>query len=410
MRSSQTLTLPLVLSLLSLLAPAPALAQVKDQKTKPAPQIFCDPARAATLVREQLSEAKAFDSAARRISVMTRAAELLWPFERQAARDVFTEAYDLAVKDFRQQKDDVPTLSGGVLIQKVDRRFEVMSAIARRDTAWARALAEEVAEEKRRAAEQSSDAGGGASERGRTSLAENTLGLAQSLLPVDRGAALALARGSFRQPASFALILFLFKLAETDSAAADALYGEAVAAYAERTAGDLAYLAVYPFALSREPASVPVAMYYKAPQGFAPNAQLRELFLEALFRQAERKFKMPEGAPPAENYATSEQGQLLTMLTMLEPQIARLTPALLERALTLKGLASASATEQSRGRAEDFAKSAREYDDEGMFDRTADEVERERETPRSATSLLPSLFCRRPARRSSPAPKAISTR
>ncbi|HYH85584.1 MAG TPA: hypothetical protein VEX60_08875 [Pyrinomonadaceae bacterium] len=375
MRSSQTLTLPLALPLLIFLAPAQARAQAKEQK----PKVFCDPARAAALVREQLSEAKAFDSPARRISVMTRAAELLWPFERQTARDIFTEAYDLAVKDFRQQKDDMPMLSGGVLIQKVDRRFEVMSAIARLDTAWARTLAEGVAEERRRAMEESSGAGDTAGERGRSTVAENTLGLAQSLLPVDRVASLALARGSFRQPASFALILFLFKLAETDQPAADALYREAVAAYAERAAADLAYLAVYPFALSREPASVPVGMYYKAPQGFAPNPQLRELFLETLFRQAERKFRMPEVAPLEDKNATSEQAQLLTMLTMLEPQIARLTPALLERALTLKGLAAASSTEQSRGRAEDFARFAREYEDEGMFDRTAEQVERERD-------------------------------
>ncbi len=357
----------------------PAYAGAQARREAEGPKVFCEPARALALVGEQLTEAKAFDSPARRISLMTRAAELLWPFERQTARDIFTEAYDLAAKDFRQPKDDVPTPSGGVMIDKVDRRFEVMSAIARLDAAWARTLAEGVAEEKRRAAEESSGAGDGAGERGRSTVAENTLDLAQSLLPVDRGAALALARGSFRQPATFALILFLFKLAETDQPAADALYREAVAAYAGRQAADLAYLAVYAFALNREPASVPLAIYYKAPKGFAPNPQLRELFLEALFRQAERKFKMPEVSTPEEKYATSEQGQLLTMLTMLEPQIARLSPALLERALALKGMAVAAANEHSRGRAEAFVKFAREYEEEGMFDRTAEQVERERD-------------------------------
>lgn len=375
MRSSHKLTLPLVVYiLLSVFTPAQALAQTKEQKTK----VFCDPVRAAALVREQLSEAKAFDSPARRISVMTRAAELLWPHEKQSARDIFTEAYDLAVKDFRQQQNE-PLPTNGMMSPKIDQRFVVMSAIARRDPAWARTLAEAVAEEKRRAAEGASGAGGASDERGRPGATENTISLAQSLLTVDRDAAFALVRGSFRSRATFALMLFLFKLAETDQPAADALFREALAAYADRTAGDLAYLSVYAFALNREPASMPMGVYYNVPNGFAPNAQLRELFLEALFRQIERKFKMPEVAPAEETYATTEQGQLLTMLATLEPHIARLSPALLERALALKGMAAAAASEQSRGHAQEFAKFARDYDDEGMFDRTAEGIERERD-------------------------------
>ena len=378
MRPSHTLThaLPLVLTLL--LAPAGVCAQVGEARTKETgPKVFCDPSRAAALVREQLSESKSLDSAARRISLMTRAADLLWPREREAARDIFTQAYDLASKDFREQTDATPTLSGGVLTQKIDQRFVVMSAIARRDPAWARTLAEAVAEEKRRAAQQASDATGAGDERGRLSLAENTLSLAQSLLAVDRGAALALARGSFRYPASYALVLFLFKLAETDQSAADALFRDALNAYADRTAGDLVYLSVYAFALNREPASVPVAVYYNVPQGFAPSAQLRESFLEALFRQVEKKFKMPEVAPGEETHTTSEQGQLLTALVMLEPYIARLSPSMLERALALKGIAAAAASEQSRGSAESFAQNARDYDDEEMFGRSAEKVESE---------------------------------
>ena len=41
-------------------------------------------------------------------------------------------------------------------------------------------------------------------------------------------------------------------------------------------------------------------------------------------------------------------GQLLTALAMLEPQIARLSPSLLERALALKAVAAAAASERSR--------------------------------------------------------------
>ena len=386
--SFRRLTSPLTtLSLLLVACIQPAAlaqtaAQSQPKEQTPKQQVFCDPSRALALVEAQLSEAKMFADPAQRIAVMTRAADLLWPFEPQTAHDTFADAFDLAVKDFRDQGNE-PKKQNGMVTPKVDRRFVVMSAIARRDPAWARTLAEGVAEEKKRAAEESANATNAAGdnaadgENGRSEIAERTLGLAESLLPVDRGSALALARGTFRYPASYTLMLFLFKLAETDQAAADALYGEALAAYADRTAGDLVYLSVYPFALNREPAIVPVRIYYATPPNFSPAPQLRELFLAALFRQVEMKFKMPEVAPAEGADTNTEQAQLLTTLTLLEPQIARLTPSLLERALALKGDASAAASAQSRSRADSFARFTRDNDEEGLFDRSAEKAEHE---------------------------------
>jgi hypothetical protein len=375
---------PLVFALVFtfLSAPAPTRAQSGTtqsgaQSPEQAPKVFCDPFHARSLVREQLSEAKAFEDAAKRIALLTSAADLLWPYDRRAARDLFTEAYELAVKDFRERKDEQVQLAKGVFEQRPDQRFVVMTAVARRDPAWARTLAEGVAEERRREAEEAKDAATTRRWDGKAKGAEDALWLAMSLLPVDRAAAMTLARGSFRFPASFALTLFLFKLAETDGAAADALYREALAAYADRTATDLTYLAVYPFALNHEPARVPVSVYYKMPPGFSPAPQLRELFLDALFRQVERKFKSPEAAPADPNGMPSEQAQLLTALVMLEPHIARLNPSLLERAQWLKGIASAAANNASRAGADSFAQFARENEEEGMFARSIENAERE---------------------------------
>jgi hypothetical protein len=358
--------------------PQPKASRPKESPTKETPpKVFCDPSRAVSLVETQLSETKMLDDTVRRMSVMTRAADLLWPYEPEPAREIFRQAYDLAVKDFREHGNDLaPTGISFAYTSRPDQRFIVMTAIARRDPAWARQLAEAVAEEKRREAEQASSTQSDASWK--PSVAAETLGLAKSLLPVDRDSAVALARGSFRQPASYALIFFLFKLAEVDRAAADALFAEALNAYGNRTSTDLAYLAVYAFALNREPAHVPVALYYQPPKGFAPNAQQSALFLEALFRQVEKAFGSPEAAPTDEEY-TTEQGRLLTMLTMLEPQVARMNPSMLERALALKGTATAAATAQSRSRAEEFGRESREYDDEGMFDRTLERVDSERD-------------------------------
>lgn len=391
MSTSRKLTrAPALVAAALFVLPAPAFVRAQSNESQPKEaqtRVFCDPARAVSLVETQLSETKMLDDASRRLIVMTRAADLLWPYERESAREIFAQAYDLAVKDFRaHESDPTPRRAGAasLVVPRTDQRFVVMTAVARRDPAWARRLAESVAEEKRRAAERStnvSNAGRG-SPRG----ADDTLALAQSLLPLDRDTALALARGSFRQPASHLLVFFLFKLAEADRAAADALFVEALNAYRGRAAADLAYLSVYAFALNREPGPVPVAAYYQPPKGFAPDARQGAMLLDALFRQAEEAFKPSEVAPAEDDYMT-EQGNLLVMLTTLEPLVARLNPSMLGRALALKGAATAAASAQSRERAEGFSQMARDADDEGMFDRTLEQVEGERDPARRDYSI-----------------------
>jgi rhodanese-related sulfurtransferase len=392
-----TRTLPLAAALLLLLAPPLVRAQSSEAQTQKSqskearskenqskettPKVFCDSARAVSLVEMQLSEAKMFADASRRLSVMTRAADLLWPYERDSAREIFQQAYDLAVKDFREHEND-PEPKDSMAPPRADQRYIVMSAIGRRDAAWARRLAEAVAEEKRREAEQGTSAAKATDSGGwKPGLAENTLGLADSLLKTDREASLALVRSTFRQPASFLLVQYFYVLARADRAAADALYAEAVNAYRDGTASDLAYLAVYAFGLDREPGSVPLAYGYSPPDGFAPDPRLCDLFLEALFRQVETKFRTPEVAQTEDSRATTEQGQLLMMLVMLEPVVARTRPAVLERFVALRGMATAAATAQSRGRAESFERFRREHESESdtAFDRTVEQIERERD-------------------------------
>ena len=391
-------TLPLAAAFFLLLTHALAQSNEAQQKKPPAkesrakeaqtketrPKVFCDSSRAVSLVETQLSEAKMFEDVGRRLSVMTRAADLLWPYERESSREIFRQAYDLAVKDFRDHENDPPPQGVGstsLAVPRADQRFVVMTAIARRDPAWARQLAEAVAEEKRREAEQS--AGPTESGRWRPGVTENTLYLAHSLLPVDRDTSIALARGTFGQPASYVLVDFLLKLAGADQRAGDSLYEEALRAYASRSSTDLAYLSVYPFALNYTPAPVPLSTYHVPPKGFAPSPRLRELFFEALFAQAESRFKTSEVAPAGDDaYKTSEHERLLTMLTMLEPQIARTSPALLERALALKAAGSAAASAQSRSRAEAARVERERAEAGGEFQRTAEQLEREPESPR----------------------------
>lgn len=391
-----TLTPALAAALLLLLAPVHARAQSNETQPKKAqskeprakepqpneaqPKVFCDPARAVSLVETQLSEAKMFADASRRLSVMTKAADLLWPHERESAREIFQQAYDLAAKDFREHEND-PEPRGSMTPPRPDQRFIVMTAIGRRDAAWARRLAAAVAEEKRREAEQSTNATSETNSGGwKPGLAENTLGLAESMIKTDREASIALARSTFRQPASFFLVIYLYSLAATDRAAADSLFSVAVNEYRDGTAADFAYLAVYAFALNREPGSVPLAYGYLVPNNFVPDENLSYHFLQALFRQIETKFKTPEVATAEDSRTMTEQGRWLTMLFMLEPVVTRVRPEALQRLIALKGMATAAATAQSRSRAESFERFRREHESESdtAFDRTVEQIDKER--------------------------------
>src|SRR5215204_4759578 len=86
------------------LFPAAARSQAKKEAERP---VFCEPSRALALVGEQLTEAKAFDNPVKRIAVMTRAADLLWPREQKQARAVFAEAFELASSHYRVRGDEI---------------------------------------------------------------------------------------------------------------------------------------------------------------------------------------------------------------------------------------------------------------------------------------------------------------
>jgi hypothetical protein len=329
----------LLLALVLCLQPA-ARAQVKEQPA--GQQVFCDPSRAVVIVKMQLSEAKAFADPVKRISVMTRAADLLWPYEGDSARAVFSDAYDLASAYFRERGDEVRHERGraddkspGLVIQLPDQRFVVLRAIARHDVAWARELAARAAEETRAQAEKDSSA---VEDGQRRPVGEKLLSFAEELLPTDRQAALAVARSTLGDPAGMFLPRFLYEVAKVDRAAADALFADALAAYSERDIDSLLYLSAYPFA-----ATDPIVhdldwMYAAPPKGFAASPELQRQFVAAFLRLSERRLAALTEQPPAEgpSWRHTEPEQIYTGLRALEALYGARQPDALERIAALK--------------------------------------------------------------------------
>jgi hypothetical protein len=342
MSSQSTRTLALLLFALCL-QPAAARAQAKEQAERP--KVFCEPSRAVALVGEQLSEAKAFADPVKRISVMTRAAGMLWPRERAQARAVFAEAFELASRHYRERGDEVreeqkrpDSRVRGLMVQLPDQRFVVLRAIARRDAAWARELAARAAEETREEAKKDEAAG-----KERRPVGEKLLPFAESLLGTDRPNALAVARSTFADPATMYLPNFLYKLAEADRAAADALYKDALAAYAGRDIDSLLYLSYYPFALNQPIAPVLPNMFARPPAGFNADPESQRLFVEAFLGFAGRRVAALTEQPPAEGppYRRTEAEAIYTALKVLEALYGARQPNALERITALEGQAVA---------------------------------------------------------------------
>jgi hypothetical protein len=378
MSLSRVKRLLLALLVISLLCPfqltwAATTQQANQQASNNAP--VCDQTRALLLAQQQATEAKTLDQPAQRITILVRAADLIWSRQQEAARAILTEAYDVAQDEFKK-KGDESHLENDLVVFYQDQRFIVLTVIARHDPQWAKRLAESAAEDTRREAEKATTSNASPFSGG-----DKLIGLAFSLLAVDQQVALNLVRSSFRYPASSSLMWFLYKLAQTNASAADQLYREAINAQANPGLTELAYLAVYPFALNREAGPVPVGTYYTPPKNFVASSTLQQLFLETLFRQIEQNIKAPvsnvEGASPSSD-TLPESARAFIILNSLEPLIAQSQPTAIERAANLKGQLIALLNVNSQKQATEFARERQEASEEAnTFEKLSEEAEKE---------------------------------
>jgi hypothetical protein len=381
----------LVLTLALSLLPAQAFAQAAPaaspqtgarKEAAPAPPPPCDQARAVALIEQQAAEAKSFEPSAGKIRVLLRAASLLWPHRQEAARKIFTEAFDLAAEHFRQRGDEVRREGRGLISRPPDQRFEVMREIAKHDAAWARKLAEGVADESKHEAGKADGPSSPPPGADGMRLGEKLIGLASSLLEIDRQAAIELSRNSFRHPASYTHPQFLYELSKADREAADRLALEAVAAYsASGTTQDLSYLAAYTFGLKRAISPVSASTLYRVPEGFKPNPALQEALVRALLAHAETIIAAPERFEGGV-ISRAESTQITAALLTLETLAAQFSPALAERVTEARARVAAAVSNLHRQYAETHVRSEQEADRpkdiEAAFERAESETKPDR--------------------------------
>ena len=314
-----------------------------QEKSLPLPtrSSSCSRDGALEIIQQQIAFSKTFDNSIQRITVLIRAADLLWTFREAKARAALTEAFDLATQNYKE-KGDEPTREGSLYISPADQRYTVVSAIAKHDTAWARKLTDQMLKEQQQEEEDKPT-----KDTVRDSkTAEKLLILASSLLTSDEPAALNFARNSLRYPATLYLPGFLYKLAGINQPAANQLYQEALAAYASAPMERLLYLSSYPFGNDREVGQMPGYTVYQVPSAFVPNSNLQRMFVQTVLRRARQFVDSPTETVPGEEL--SEPEQMLLALTRLEKQIQQSLPDLASEVEATRANLSAQLTEVTR--------------------------------------------------------------
>src|ERR1044072_1917418 len=302
-----------------------AVAQNKEPALTP--QSSCSRDNVLSLIHRQVDLSKTIDSDAKRITLNLRAADLMWTAEQAEARATFTDAFDLATRLFKE-KGAADTSDGRLRVQGVDHRYTVITAIAKRDSAWARKLSRQILDEEA-AAEAAKAEDQAAKEKAETNpqaarTSEKLMGIALGLLGADQQTAMQFARSTLQYPATLYTPFFLFKLSESNRSLADQFYTEALAAYSRAPMDQFLYLSSYPFAANREIGEMPMWTTYQVPNGLAPNPTLQRLFVATLLGRARELIQNP--VTPRAGTRWTEQSQVFMALSRVEPLIAASQP------------------------------------------------------------------------------------
>ncbi|HKG60128.1 MAG TPA: hypothetical protein VKB05_10215 [Pyrinomonadaceae bacterium] len=303
--------LTLLISLLICLA-SPINAQKKPLSS------LCTRDNALDTAKQQILITRTFDNPVHRITVLLRAADLLWPHDQEKSLAAFMEAFDLAVQNFKEKGDQIQHASGSqfsAVIRVPDQRFTVLSALAKRDPARARKLSEQMLRDD---ASETADKPA-TDDQSKRRTAEKLLLMAHGLALADAPSAVNFARQSFRYPATLQLPIFLYQLAKSGQPLADRFYVDALNAYGAAPMDQFLYLSSYPFANKREAGEMPGYTFYIVPEGFTPNPALQRLFVRALLARIDGAMETP--AQETANARYSDHAQMWLALNRLEKQV-----------------------------------------------------------------------------------------
>lgn len=299
----------------------------------PTKSVLCRRQYSLETINQQILATRTFENAVQRIAVLVRAADLLWPYQKEKALATFTEAFDLAVQDYKENGDVVARVSNKQFAARIpapDQRYKVLTALAKRDPAAARKLSDQITREDLQNLEDNS----AVSTEAKRKNAEKLLGIAYSLASTDPTSAANFARSSFRYTATLQLPIFMYALAKANKALADAFYTDALAAYGSSPMDQFLFLSSYPFGNIREAGEMPGYTTYRIPDGFTPNPALERLFTQKLLARVQLTLETPVDLAAGGRW--TDASQMWLALSRLEKQIESNLPDLADSSLQAK--------------------------------------------------------------------------
>ena len=298
-----------------------ATFSVHAQTTSKKPVKQCNALLARQIVEQQADFSKTLGETDQRVNVLIRVADFLWTSDQESARSYFAEAFKVAQDRFHEKGFEKKE-SKGLYLPQPDYRFDVIKAVAKRDSEWAKKLSEimlkEFDEDKEKDKRDSYN---------QDREAKELLGIAANMAKDNPGLSLALARRVMRYPLDNSWYFSLYRMAEFNQPLADQIYGEALANYADAEVFRLLYLSAYPFGWERIVGIEKNSLGFSVPANFTANPNLQRQFILALLR---RVMKLtPESTGKSLQTSTPESAVAVLALSELEPIVAEQFPDLL---------------------------------------------------------------------------------
>ena len=316
----------------------------------------CNPQMAQMLVEQQVAESKSVTARPKRIKILLRSADFLWPLDQSTARGYFVEAFTNAKEHFAEkgfEKANLKTNAGGStsFTSLPDLRSDVIRVVAKRDPELAKKFTDEVLAEAEKAAERD--------EIDKNREQDDLLRLAAELAATNPDLSRQLFRRLMRNPLTQTWFYSLNTVARGNQAMGDALYAEALQNYRNEKPKRLLYLSAYPFGAASI-FGLDRSSFSSTPDpGFVQNPGLQRNFLDTFFTRVNSFTSNPEELnQPPEKYAQPEVINMVTAMRQIEPIVMERFPDMLERFTVARAQAESALTAEMRKDIENLEKGA----------------------------------------------------
>lgn len=331
-------------------SPLAALGQVA-----PIASPVCNADYAQQLVQQQVTEGKSVTEPVKRIKVLLRSADFLWKFDEPTARSYFSEAWKMADDRFKEtgyESKTSGTKDSKLIVTLPDQRMEVVRAISKRDSEWAKKLSDQMLADFEKSVDRN--------ENDKTRELGDLLGLAQQSAKSNPELSRQLFRRVMKYPLFNGWYWALYATYGENASLADSIYSEALTNYRNESPRRLLYLSAYPFVGARIFGPEKYSLGAAPPPGMRPNQTLQRQFLTTFFtRIAAYAASVEEiNRAPEANTFLQEPVYMTLALRELEPIMISDLPDMLQRFSVARSQADGLLNEEMKKAAEAQEKQA----------------------------------------------------